>query len=174
MPKIRYLSSNMVLNMHYNASYLSTPKAQSHASGYFSLVASPLTLLQSSPMVPSISLAPFSNLPQHPPLMPNSVYSFSMLKKLTSSNLSLRNLATHHCLRPSTMTTPSLLGLSTTLSNNYGHEQWICGSFAFGYLTAELIYKSLCVLSKLVLSKGYNGGQNDVHWCETANNIQIN
>ncbi len=35
--KIRYRASNMVLNVHSNASYLSAPKAQRRAGGYFFL-----------------------------------------------------------------------------------------------------------------------------------------
>ncbi len=35
--KIRYRASDMILNIHSDASYLSAPKAQSHAEGYFIL-----------------------------------------------------------------------------------------------------------------------------------------
>jgi hypothetical protein len=35
--KIRYRSSNMILNIHSDASYLSDPNAQSHPGGYFFL-----------------------------------------------------------------------------------------------------------------------------------------
>jgi hypothetical protein len=35
--KIHYRASNMILNVHSDASYLSAPKAQSHAGGYFFL-----------------------------------------------------------------------------------------------------------------------------------------
>jgi hypothetical protein len=36
--KIRYRASDMILNVQSDASYLSAPKACSHASGYFFLV----------------------------------------------------------------------------------------------------------------------------------------
>ena len=35
--KIRYRVSDMILKVHSNASYLSAPKARSHAGGYFFL-----------------------------------------------------------------------------------------------------------------------------------------
>jgi hypothetical protein len=35
--KIRYPTSDMILNVHFNASYLSAPHARSHAGGYFFL-----------------------------------------------------------------------------------------------------------------------------------------
>ena len=38
--KIRYRASDMILNIHSDASYLSAPKTQSHAGGYFFLVSS--------------------------------------------------------------------------------------------------------------------------------------
>ena len=37
MAKIRYKASDMVLNIHSDASYLSAPKARSRAGGYFFL-----------------------------------------------------------------------------------------------------------------------------------------
>ena len=55
--KIRYRASNMILNIHSDASYLSAPKARSCAGGYFFL-GSPN---QSLSMAQSISPAPFSN-----------------------------------------------------------------------------------------------------------------
>jgi hypothetical protein len=39
--KIRYRASDMILNVHSDASYLSTPKACSHAGGYFFLSSIP-------------------------------------------------------------------------------------------------------------------------------------
>jgi hypothetical protein len=36
--KIRYRASDMILNVHSDASYLSAPKAQIHSGGYFFLV----------------------------------------------------------------------------------------------------------------------------------------
>ena len=39
--KIRYRASNMILNIHSNASYLSAPKARSCAGGYFFLCSIP-------------------------------------------------------------------------------------------------------------------------------------
>ena len=35
--KIRYYASDMVLNVHFDASYLTAPKAQSRAGGHFFL-----------------------------------------------------------------------------------------------------------------------------------------
>jgi hypothetical protein len=40
--KIRYCSSDMVLNIHSGASYLSAPKARSRAGGYFFLGSIPI------------------------------------------------------------------------------------------------------------------------------------
>jgi hypothetical protein len=60
--KIGYRASDMILNVHSDASYLSAPKAQSHAGGYFFLGSVPETLSQYSSMAQSISLLPLSNL----------------------------------------------------------------------------------------------------------------
>jgi hypothetical protein len=58
--KICYCASNMILNIHSNASYLSAPCAGSRAGGYFFLgsLHIPLTATQSNPMAQSKLLAP--------------------------------------------------------------------------------------------------------------------
>jgi hypothetical protein len=61
--KIRYHASNMILNVHSNALYLSAPCAHSRASGYFFLgSAVPLAMdLQFKSMALFTSHAQFSN-----------------------------------------------------------------------------------------------------------------
>ncbi len=60
--KIRYRASDMILNVHSDASYLSAPKARSRAGGYFFLVSIPR---DNEPIIINdtihITSAPFSN-----------------------------------------------------------------------------------------------------------------
>jgi hypothetical protein len=76
--KIRYRASDMILSIHLDASYLSAPKACSHAGSYFFFGSIP----QDTELIfTNISLAPFSNSLQHRPLKLNLEHSFSTHRK---------------------------------------------------------------------------------------------
>jgi hypothetical protein len=66
MAKIRYKASDMVLNIHSDASYLSAPKARSRTGGYFFLGSIPRDGDPIKLNVQSTSHAPSSSLLQHP------------------------------------------------------------------------------------------------------------
>jgi hypothetical protein len=78
--KIRYEASDMILNVHSDASYLSAPKAHSHAGVYFFLgsILQDAELIFINGTVPLLST--FSNLLQHWPLKLNVEQSFSMYR----------------------------------------------------------------------------------------------
>ena len=65
---VRYRASDMILNVHSDASYLSAPKARSRAGGYFFIGSLPNMVNQFNSMEPFMSHAQYSNLLQHPQL----------------------------------------------------------------------------------------------------------
>jgi hypothetical protein len=62
---IRYRASDMILNVHSDVSYLSTPKARSQAGGYFFLGSLPCDGDPINSTAPSMFNAPSSNLVLH-------------------------------------------------------------------------------------------------------------
>ena len=124
----------MILNVHSNASYLSAPKAQSHAGGYFFLGSIPQ---DSEPIIinGAIHITCTILKLQHLPLKPNLALFFSMHRKLKYYGLTLKNSGTHNCLHLFTSTTQPPLVLSTTQSKDNDPEPWRCGTS--GYLTAK-------------------------------------
>ncbi len=122
--KIQYRASNMVLNVHSDALYLSAPNARSR-TGATSSSAVPLVMdLQFKSMVLCTPHAQFSNWWRPLQLKRSLAHSSSMHKKPKSSGLSLKNLSIHNHQLPYTLTTPLLLELLTTPSNDNIHELW--------------------------------------------------
>jgi hypothetical protein len=72
---IWYRASDMILNVHSDASYLSVPKACSRASGFFFLGSSHAIETQLNSMGPYMSHAPSSCLWLLPQQRPNRVHS---------------------------------------------------------------------------------------------------
>eukprot|EP00804_Cyclotella_cryptica_P013964 CCRYP_002495-RA/>CCRYP_002495-RA protein AED:0.17 eAED:0.08 QI:0/0/0/1/1/1/3/0/1003 len=70
--RIRYHASDMILNVHSDASYLSVKNAKSRAAGIFFLGSLPQNNKPFGSTVPSPSSARFSNSPPPPRLKPNS------------------------------------------------------------------------------------------------------
>jgi len=58
---IRYRASDMILNVHSDASYLSAPKAHSRAGGYFFLGSLPCMETRSNSMGPFMPRVPYSS-----------------------------------------------------------------------------------------------------------------
>ncbi len=121
---IQYCASDMILNVHSDASYLSAPKARSRAGGYFFLGSIPqdgdpiklngaihITCAILMPVAASAAEAELGAL-------------FLMRKKLKYCDSSLQNLAIHNHQLQYILTTHQQLELSRTQSNSNGHKQW--------------------------------------------------
>jgi hypothetical protein len=114
----------MVLNVHSNASYLSAPHAQSHAGGYFFLGSTPR---DGSPIQINGAVHVTCTILKLVVASAAEVELGTLLlmhKKPKSSGLSLKNLVIHNHQLPYTLTTPLLLALLTTLSNDNVHKIW--------------------------------------------------
>ena len=62
---VRFRASDIVLNVHSDASYLSAPKARNRAGGYYFLAASQNMVNQFNSMALFMSHVQYSNLLQH-------------------------------------------------------------------------------------------------------------
>ncbi len=115
--KICYHASDMILNVHSDASYLSAPRAHSCAGSYFFLGSLPVDgdpiKLNSTIHITCTILKLVAALASEAELGDSS----SMLKKPTSCGLPSLNLAIHNYRHPFTSTTPLPLALSITQSN---------------------------------------------------------
>ena len=127
---IRYRASVMVLKVHSDALYLSAPVATSSLAVFLEIVC------QFESMAPYISPVQSSNWLQPLLLKLNSVPSSSMPKKPRCYGLSLKNVAPHNHKLQYTSTTPQLLALLITPSNNSIHKPWKCD--ISGYLMVNL------------------------------------
>jgi len=133
--KIRYRASDMILNLHSDASYLSAPKARSRAGGYFFLGSIPR---DAEPIIINGAIhitCTILKLVAASAAEAELMHCFSMHKKLKSYALSSKNSDTHSFLPQYMLTISLLLESLTTPSNDNGREQWKCATS--GYSTAK-------------------------------------
>eukprot|EP00804_Cyclotella_cryptica_P015783 CCRYP_013414-RA/>CCRYP_013414-RA protein AED:0.38 eAED:0.38 QI:0/-1/0/1/-1/1/1/0/253 len=106
---VRFYKSDMILQGHSDASYLSAPEARSRAAGYWFLGLYHKAGNLSNSMVPSLSYAPCSNLSLHLQRSRASVPSFSTPRRLGLCGSPYMNLAIRNHPPLSTLTTQLLL-----------------------------------------------------------------
>ncbi len=128
---IRYRASDMILNVHSDASYLSSPKLVAVLVVTSSLAVSHTIETRLNWMEPFISHAPSSSLLLLLQQKQNWVHYSWMHKKLRFYGSSLRNSAIHNHQLQYTLATQQQLELSTTQSNNKYHKQWRWDTFGY-------------------------------------------
>jgi hypothetical protein len=123
---IRYRVSDMILNIHSDASYLSAPKAHSRAGGYFFLGSLPrngdLIKLNGTTPVQCTILKLVAASAAEAKL--GALFLNAQDTKVF--DYSLPNLAIHNRPPQYTSTTQQQSVLSTTPSNVNNHDQWKC------------------------------------------------
>jgi hypothetical protein len=119
--EIQYCASNMVLNVHSDALYLSAPDAQSHAGGYFFLGGtpcdgSPIQIIGAVHVTCTILKLMVASVAE---VELGALFLNAQEAKVILKNLVIRNHQLSY-----TLTTPLLLALLTTPSNNNIHKLW--------------------------------------------------
>ncbi len=122
--KIRYRASDMILNVHSDALYLSAPCARSRAGGYFFLGSLPI---DGKPITLNGTIHITCTILK---LVATSAAKaklgalFLNAQKAKVLCLTLNELGHPQSQTPSTLATPLLLALSITLSNDNSPVQW--------------------------------------------------